>query len=177
MEEKKEETLNENNDSLNVEEQLEETTDVEETNDEDIEDLSEDIPTLEDFNEAKAKLKELEEKNKQLYARLKKTEQLPKKEIKETEISEEQLVRVAKLASSLDDEDFDVLKTIVGNSIAEKVENPLFKAYKAQKEKKKRSEASALKPSSPGIFTGKKDPNDPSLSKDEHRKLVEKLLA
>lgn len=171
MEEQKEETLNENNDSLNVEEELEETQE-EESNEE----VSDDTPTLEDFNEAKAKLKELEEKNKQLYARLKKTEQLPKKDNKETEISEEQLLRVAKLATSLDDEDLEVLKTIVGNSIAEKVDNPLFKAYKAQKDKKKRSEASALRPSTPGMFTGKKNPNDPNLSKEEHKKLVEQLL-
>jgi len=170
---------NENNDSLNVEEELEETqeeTQEEETNE--VEEEESDSPTLEDFNEAKAKLKELEEKNKQLYARLKKGEQKPLQTNNKTEITEEQLLKVARMANSLDDDDLEVLKTITGNSIADKMDNPLFKAYKELKEKKKRSEASALKPSSPGNYTSdKKNPNNPSLSDEEHRKLVEKLMS
>lgn len=173
MENEKEETLNEDETSTN--EELETQDEEEESNEEEETEESDDSPTMEDFEKAQAKLKELEEKNKQLYARLKKSEVKPNKP-KDTEITEEQLLKVAKLASSLDDEDLDVLKTVVGNSIAEKVDNPLFKAYKAQKDKKKRSEASALRPSAPGNFTGKKNPNDPNLSKEEHRKLVEQLL-
>ncbi len=177
---------NENNDSLNVEEELEETQDEsqeEESNEseesyEDTDDDSdeESTPSLEDFNKAQAKLKELEEKNKQLYARLKKGEQKPLQTKNKEGMTEEQLIKVAKIASSLDDDDLEVLGTITGNSIADKMTNPLFKAYKEQKERKKRSEASALKPSSPNTFTSKKDPNNPELSEDDHKKMVEQMM-
>jgi len=174
MEEKNEDIeTSENNEELE-----ESTEEVEETNDELETEEESDSPTLEDFNEAKAKLKELEEKNKQLYARLKKGEQKPLQTNNKTEITEEQLLKAARMANTLDDDDLEVLKTITGNSVADKMDNPLFKAYNELKEKKKRSEASALKPSSPGNYSSdKKNPNNPNLSDEEHRKLVEKLMS
>ncbi len=167
----------ENNEELEEtqdESQEEESNESEESQEETDDDSDEESPSLEDYNKVQAELKEFKEKNKQLFARLKKTEQKPLQ--KKEGITEEQLIRVAKVASSLDDDDLEVLGTITGNSIADKMDNPLFKAYKEQKEKKKRSEASALKPSSPNTFSGKKDPNNPNLTEDEHKELVEKMM-
>jgi hypothetical protein len=169
----------ENNEELEEtqdESQEEESNESEESYEDTDDDSDEKLPSLEDYNEAKAKLKEFEEKNKQLYARLKKGEQKPLQTKNKEGMTEEQLIKVAKIASSLDDDDLEVLGTITGNSIADKMTNPLFKAYKEQKERKKRSEASALKPSSPNIFTSKKDPNNPELSEDDHKKMVEQMM-
>lgn len=148
----------ENND-VETEEQTEETTEGEETPD------------------VEAKLKELEENNKKLYARLKKAEAEAKKPKQETD--EEKLLRLAKLSTSLDDDDLEVLKTLAGASLEDKVKNPLFLAYKEQKDKKAKAEAAALKPSTAGrIYSGDKDdPNEPGISQEEHRKRVEKMMS
>jgi hypothetical protein len=167
MEELKNEDIETSENNEEIEESLDENLDetLEET----------DGPSLEDYNEAQAKLKELEEKNKQLYARLKKTEQ-PNKNNKTESLNEEQLIKLSRVASTLDDDDLEVLKTINGSSLSEKMENPLFKAYKEQKTREERSKASALKPSSAGRFKGEKSFNDPNLSQEEHRKMVEGLM-
>lgn len=172
MENEKEETLNEDVETSQNDEVVEET---EETT----EDTDTDTPTLEDYNE-------LQKKNKELYERAKKAEALAKslKEVKaeskptlktKTNLPEEDLIRTAKLASQLDDDDLEVLKTINGDSLAEKVDNPLFKAYKEQKLKKAKSEAAALKPyaSSNSYVNGIK----PDMSEEEHRKMWQKLTS
>lgn len=155
-----------------VEETYEETQ--EETQEETDTD-NENVPSIEDYYE-------LQKKNKELYERAKKAEALaktlkstPKKADLQTNLPEEDLVRTAKLANQLDEDDLEVLKTINGSSLSEKVENPLFKAYKEQKLQKAKSEAAALKPSggsnsySPGI--------KPDMTEEEHRKLWNKMIS
>jgi hypothetical protein len=150
-----------------------------ETTDEVVEETDEgqeDGPTLEDYEKAQAKLKELEEKNKQLYARIKKSEEKPTNKTNSKVSDEESLLRLAKVASSLDDEDLEVLKSINGNSIAEKVDNPLFKAFKAEKERKVKQKQSALSPSTPGRTFNKQDPNDPTLSPEDREAKIKKAM-
>jgi hypothetical protein len=156
-----------------IEETQEEVTEVEET--EDDEDNS-NIPSLEDYEALKKKAETLEAQ-KEHWRKKASIEAKPLQTNKTDGISEEQLLKMAKIASSIDNEDLEVLKTIVGDSIADKVDNPLFKAYKEAKEKKKRSEASSLKPSTPSFVYDKKNPNSPELSAEEHRKLVEKMMS
>jgi len=153
---------------------------VDSTNDEveaETEEVAEETntPTLEDFYA-------LEKKNKELFERAKKAEALAK-QVKQAPLAknaplqtntEEDLIRTAKLASQLDDDDLDLLKTIQGSSIAEKLENPLFKAYKEQKAKKAKSDSAQLKPSgssnsfAPGI--------KPGMTEDEHKELWNKMM-
>jgi hypothetical protein len=169
------ENIEENVTSENIEE-VETTEEVEDT-DEGQEDEVSNSPTLEDFEKAQAKLKELEEKNKQLYARIKKSEEQKTNKKTNTNISdEESLLRLAKVAGSLDDEDLEVLKSINGSSIAEKVDNPLFKAFKAEKERKLKQSKSALSPSTPGRTFNKQDPNDQTISPEEREARIKKTM-
>jgi hypothetical protein len=176
MEEKNEDIeTSENNEEETSEDTQEETSeDTQEETSEDTQDGDE-TPTLEDFEKAQAKLKELEEKNKQLYARVKKQEAKPLKTKEETLELDENLIRVARLASTLDDDDLEVLKTLNG-SINEKLENPAFKAYKEAKDKKVRSQKASLGTSTSGQYSSKDNPNKPGLSPEEHRKIVEKMM-
>lgn len=125
------------------------------------------------------KVKELEEKNKQLYARLKKAEQKgSKKESNDTEVMDEsRLLKLSRLAKDLDDDDFEILEGIAGESIEEKLENPAFKAWKEQKAAKAKDEAASMPPSTPGRAASKEnDPNEARLSKEEHRKRIQQLM-
>lgn len=159
MENEKEETLNENNDSTNVEEVVE-TEEVETDN----------TPTLEDYEA-------LKQKNKELYERAKKAEALAKakreapltKEIKNTE---EDLIRTARLASQLDDDDLEMLTSLNG-TLTEKINNPLFKAYKENKARKLKSESASIKPSGSGsVSTPKAD-----MTPEEHKEWFKKVMA
>jgi hypothetical protein len=129
-----------------------------------------------------AKVQELEEKNRQLYARVKKAEGKgdgSKKDANDTEsIDEARLLKISKLAQDLDDEDFEVLEGIAGESIEEKMKNPAFKAWKEQKQAKAKDEAASMSPSTPGRATPSKenDPNEPGISKEEHQKRVKQLM-
>jgi len=82
------------------------------------------------------------------------------------------LIRTARLASQLDDDDLEVLKTLTG-SLAEKINNPLFKAYKENKVKKQKSESASLKPSN-GISAPKVKPD---MTPEEHKAWVKKLMS
>ena len=152
IEETQDET--ENNDSTNVEEVVEETDNT---------------PTLEDYEA-------LKQKNKELYERAKKAEALAKakkeapltKEIKNTE---EDLIRTARLASQLDDDDLEMLTSLNG-TLTEKINNPLFKAYKESKSKKLKSESASLKPSSGGTTPPKAD-----MTPEEHKEWFKKVMA
>jgi hypothetical protein len=158
-----EETLDENNDSLNVEEEVE-TEEVETDN----------SPTLEDYEALQKKNKELFERAKKAEAQAKAKKESPLIKTNETTSSdEEKLLKLAKLANQLDEEDLELLKTINGASLEDKINNPLFKAYKAQSDKKKKSEASTLKPSGFSAGTGI---NKPDLTPEEHKKLWEKSI-
>ena len=94
------------------------------------------------------------------------------KKTNETNVSEEDLIRIARLASQLDDDDLEVLKTL-GGSLTEKINNPLFKAYKENKVKKQKSESASLKPSN-GILAPKVKPN---MTPEEHKAWVKKLMS
>jgi len=171
MEEVKNEDIETSENNEELEEELDEGLD-EGTEEEPEEEESED----DDNSDLQAKIEELEEKNKQLYARLKKTDKPNKPKKTSSNLDEEQLIRISKVASQLDDDDLEVLKTINGSSISDKLENPLFKAYKAEKQRKEKSKASSLKPSSPGRFKGEKDPNQAGITAEEHRAMVEKMM-
>jgi len=175
MEQEKNEDIETSENNEELEEELDEGLD--EGQDEDSNESDDDNESEDDDNsDLQAKVKELEEKNKQLYARLKKTDKPNKPKKTSSNLDEEQLIRISKVASQLDDDDLEVLKTINGSSISDKLENPLFKAYKAEKQRKEKSKASSLKPSSPGRFKGEKDPNEVGITAEEHRARVEKLM-
>lgn len=159
------ETPTENNDSTNVEEVVEETEEVTE---------ADNTPTLEDYEALQKKNKELFERAKKAEAQAKAKKESPLLKTNETESNdEERLLRLAKIANQVDDEDLEVLKTINGSSLEEKLKNPAFVAFKAQKDKKKRSEASALKPSGSNVVFGDKNLNKPGITPEEHKKLWE----
>ena len=99
-----------------------------------------------------------------------KSEELKKSN--ETNVSEEDLIRTARLASQLDDDDLEVLKTLSGN-LAEKINNPLFKSYKESKVKKQKSESAALKPSRGGSVSQVKA----DMTPEEHKAWVKSLMS
>ena len=162
-------------------EELEETEAEEvdeETNEEDNEDGT---PTIEDYqrlNEDYQRLKKEAETlkaQKEHWRKKAQTSQPKGEELKksnETNVSEEDLIRTARLASQLDDDDLEVLKTL-GGSLAEKINNPLFKAYKESKVKKQKSESASLKPSN-GILSPKAKPN---MTPEEHKAWVKKIMS
>jgi len=163
----------------------EEPTEVEETEVEEIIEEDEndsDSPTLEDFKELEKKAKTLEAQKEhwRKKAETVKTDK-PINKINnnktENNLDEETLIRISQVASRLDDDDLEVLKTIQGSSIADKMDNLAFKAYKAQKDKKKRSEASALRPSGSATYTAGNSFAKPELSAEEHRKLYDKAMS
>jgi hypothetical protein len=166
-EETKDSSLSEDIDSTNDEE-------VVETESEDDEAETDDTPTLEDYEALKQKNKELFERAKkaEALAKAKKNAELKSNKSNETNVSEEDLIRTARLASQLDDDDLEVLKTL-GGSLAEKIENPLFKAYKESKVKKQKSESASLKPSN-GISAPKVKPD---MTPEEHKAWVKKLMS
>lgn len=167
-EETKDPGLSENIDSTNDEEVVE--TETEETEEVD----TDDTPTLEDYQALKQKNKELFERAKkaEALAKAKKNAELKFNKTNETNVSEEDLIRTARLASQLDDDDLEVLKTL-GGSLAEKINNPLFKAYKENKVKKQKSESASLKPSN-GISAPKVKPD---MTPEEHKAWVKKLMS
>lgn len=167
-EETKDPGLSENIDSTNDEEVVE--TETEETEEVD----TDDTPTLEDYQALKQKNKELFERAKkaEALAKAKKNAELKSNKNNETNVSEEDLIRTARLASQLDDDDLEVLKTL-GGSLAEKINNPLFKAYKENKVKKQKSESASLKPSN-GISATKVKPD---MTPEEHKAWVKKLMS
>ena len=171
--EKEVEETTETNDELEEteEENLEEETNEEETEEEQ---TDSDSPTLEDYEKLQKKLKTIEAQ-KEHWRKKAQTSQPKGEELKksnETNVSEEDLIRTARLASQLDDDDLEVLKTL-GGSLAEKINNPLFKAYKENKVKKQKSESASLKPSN-GILSPKAKPN---MTPEEHKAWVKKLMS
>lgn len=155
-------------------EELEETEAEEvdeETNEEDNDDGT---PTIEDYQRLKKEAETLKAQ-KEHWRKKAQTSQPKGEELKksnETNVSEEDLIRTARLASQLDDDDLEVLKTLSG-SLTEKINNPLFKAYKENKVKKQKSESASLKPSN-GILAPKVKPN---MTLEEHKAWVKKLMS
>lgn len=166
--EKVEETTEKNDEEL---EETEAEEVDEETNEEDNEDGT---PTIEDYQRLKKEAETLKAQ-KEHWRKKAQTSQPKGEELKksnETNVSEEDLIRTARLASQLDDDDLEVLKTL-GGSLAEKINNPLFKAYKENKVKKQKSESASLKPSN-GILSPKAKPN---MTPEEHKAWVKKLMS
>ena len=163
-----EETTTTNDEEL---ETNDEDTQDEETNEEDNEDGT---PTIDDYQRLKKEAETL--KAQKEHWRKKAQTSQPKgealKKSNETNVSEEDLIRTARLASQLDDDDLEVLKTL-GGSLAEKINNPLFKAYKESKVKKQKSESASLKPSN-GISAPKAKPD---MTPEEHKAWVKKLMS
>lgn len=177
MDKEKNENIYSQNDEEETfeDEDYEESLEVEEEDSED-KDKSEESDSSE-LEELKKKYEELEGKNKQLFERLKKTNKKPAETKNKGSFSEEDLIRISKVASSLDDDDLEVLQSIKGESIADKLDNPMFKAYKKDKQAKQRSEASSLKPSKPGLQVQGKSFDDPNLSAEDHKKMFNKLMS
>lgn len=158
-----------------VEETQEEVKEVETTDVEETEDDNEDgTPTIEDYQRLKKEAETLKAQ-KEHWRKKAQTSQPKGEELKksnETNVSEEDLIRTARLASQLDDDDLEVLKTLSG-SLAEKINNPLFKAYKEKKVKKQKSESASLKPSN-GISAPKAKPD---MTPEEHKAWVKSLMS
>lgn len=157
-----------NNDELENEE-LETPTGEEDNSDDNSGSDSDELEELKKQNE------ELMNKNKQLFERLKKTNKSTKSNM--SNLREEDLIRISKVASNLDEDDLEILKTIKGESIAEKLDNPMFKAYKKDKQAQERSKASSLQPSKPGIQVQGKSFSDPNISLEEHKKMFNELMS
>lgn len=174
MENEKNENINSQNDEQELEnEELETPTGAENNS----EDNSEDSSNSDELEELKKQNEELMNKNKQLFERLKKTNKSTKSNTSnQSGFGEEDLIRLSKVASKLDDDDLEVLKTIKGESIADKLDNPMFKAYKKDKQAQERSKASSLAPSKPGIQVQGKSFSDPSISPEDHKKMFNELM-
>lgn len=164
--EKVEETTEKNDEEL---EETEAEEVEEETNEEEEDDSN--IPSVEDYEKAMKELKTL--KAQKEHWRKKATSKPDKKEdFNKTNVSEEDLIRTARIASKLDDDDLEMLSSLNG-SLQEKLENPLFKAYKDGKAKKLKSESASLKPSS-GATASKAKAN---MTAEEHKKWVKSLMS
>ena len=136
----------EKNDSQNVEEELETQEDTqEETNNEELDETEEEESndeelTLEDYNK-------LKEKNKQLYARLKKLETKKVSKEQTNKNNENYLTRdeAILLNRGYDEDDINKLQKLAGNgSLMEASEDPLFVAYKKEKERQVKSNQAQL---------------------------------
>ena len=164
-------------DETSTNEELEtETNEVEETNEAEETEQSDDSPTLEDFEQAQAKLKELEEKNKQLYARLKKTEKV-KTETVTKETNENYLTRdeAILLAKGYDEDDINSLRKLAGDgNLIEASKDPMFQAYKKEKERKEKAKKSQLGASGAGVNKGQKPVGE--MTEEEHRALFYKSV-
>lgn len=126
-------------------------------------------------SEENSEVEELKQKNKDLFERAKKAEALAKqfkKPTNKTNVSEEDLIRTARIASQLDDDDLEMLSSLNG-TMQEKLENPLFKAYKESKARKSKSESASLKPSGGATATKAK----PNMTAEEHKAWVKKLMS
>ena len=170
MEDNEKEVIDETIEETQEEVNEVETTDVEETE----EDTDDGTPTIEDYQRLKKEAETLKAQ-KEHWRKKAQTSQPKGEELKksnETNVSEEDLIRTARLASQLDDDDLEVLKTL-GGSLAEKINNPLFKAYKESKVKKQKSESASLKPSN-GISAHKVKPD---MTPEEHKAWVKKLMS
>lgn len=170
MEDNEKEVIDETIEETQEEVNEVETTDVEETE----EDNDDGTPTIEDYQRLKKEAETLKAQ-KEHWRKKAQTSQPKGEELKksnETNVSEEDLIRTARLASQLDDDDLEVLKTL-GGSLAEKINNPLFKAYKESKVKKQKSESASLKPSN-GISAPKAKPD---MTPEEHKAWVKKLMS
>ena len=170
MEDNEKEVIDETIEETQEEVNEVETTDVEETE----EDNDDGTPTIEDYQRLKKEAETLKAQ-KEHWRKKAQTSQPKGEELKksnETNVSEEDLIRTARLASQLDDDDLEVLKTL-GGSLTEKINNPLFKAYKENKVKKQKSESASLKPSN-GILSPKAKPN---MTPEEHKAWVKKLMS
>lgn len=170
MEDNEKEVIDETIEETQEEVNEVETTDVEETE----EDTDDGTPTIEDYQKLKKEAETLKAQ-KEHWRKKAQTSQPKGEELKksnETNVSEEDLIRTARLASQLDDDDLEVLKTL-GGSLAEKINNPLFKAYKESKVKKQKSESASLKPSN-GISAPKVKPD---MTPEEHKAWVKKLMS
>lgn len=185
MEKDKKEDIatSENNEELETKDEskdeTEEESNEEEVESEDSEDNTEDAddtPTLEDFNKAQAKLKELEEKNKQLYARLKKTEKV-KTETVTKKTNENYLTRdeAILLAKGYDEDDIESLRKLAGNgNLVEASKDPMFLAYKKEKERQEKAKKSQLGASGAGVYKGQKPVGE--MTEKEHRALFYKSV-
>lgn len=165
MENEKEETLTENNDSTNVEEVVEETTD--------------NTPTLEDYEA-------LKQKNKELYERAKKAEALAKakkdatlkKEINETQsgLTREEAILYAKGYTDEEVELANKLAKVNETTPLKAIEDEIFKAKYEQRLQKEKSAKASLSPSS---GAGRFQPEKPTteMTPEEHKAYAMKLLS
>lgn len=161
-----------------IDESQKEVNEVEETTDEPNSDDDSTVPTLEDYEALKKKAETLQAQKEhwRKKAELSKNNTVVNKS-NNTEVSdEEKLLKMAKLATTLDEDDFEVLKSLNGSSYEEKINSPLFKAYKEDKERKAKSKEAALKPSSPGRTFSKNDPNEPGITPEEREARIKKEM-
>lgn len=160
-----------------IDEGQEEVTEVEETTGEP---YSDDDSTvyLEDYQKLKKENETLKAQKEHWRKKAELTKNNPVvNKSNNTEVSdEEKLLKMAKIATTLDEDDFEVLKSLNGSSYEEKINNPLFKAYKADKERKAKSKEAALKPSSPGRTFSKNDPNEPGITPEEREARIKKEM-
>ena len=170
MTEEKDPTVNELDDSQNVEEVVDEVVEQEEATDSD-------VPTLEDY-------RSLEQKNKELYERAKKAEGTAKvlkqtptlKSTEQAGLTREEVILYAK--GYTDDEVATALKLATLNG-----ENPLvvaesddyFKAKVAERKKKEKSEQASL-PASYGSGRVKADKPIGDMDRDEHIEHFNKVM-
>lgn len=168
MEDEKDLGLNENNDSINVEEVVEADADTDNT------------PTLEDYEA-------LKQKNKELYERAKKAEALAKAkrdaELKSNKTNETQsgLTREEAIlyAKGYTDEEVELatkLAKVNDTTPLKAIEDEIFKAKVSARLKKEKSEKASLSPSG---GAGRIQPDKPTteMTPEEHKAYAMKLLS
>ena len=178
-----EETTETNDEELEeLEEETEETSDEEELEEESEEDDSEDedndSPTLSYYEKLQKELKTLKAQKEhwRKKANLKpgESKDKPKEEIKKTNDNYLTRDEAILLTKGYDEDDIQQLKRIAGdNSLIEASNDPLFKAYK--KEKQQKEKASKAQLSSSNRPLGAKKPIS-EMSDEEHKAYFYKML-
>jgi hypothetical protein len=171
MEENKNEDIetSENNEEL---EETEDESQEEETN-EGSEDESQDDSEEELSKEEYEKLKE---KNKQLYARLKKLESKKVSKEQTNKSNSDYLTRdeAILLNKGYDEDDINKLQRLAGNgSLIEASEDPLFVAYRNEKQRKEKSNQAQLSGSNK-LSRGQKPIS--KMTEEEHKAFFKRTL-
>ena len=170
MEEEKNEDIetSENNEEL---EETEDESQEEETNEE-----SEDEDDSEEEELSKEEYDKLKEKNKQLYARLKKLESKKVSKEQTNKSNSDYLTRdeAILLNKGYDEDDISKLQKLAGDgSLIEASEDPLFVAYRKEKERKEKSSQAQLSGSN-RLSKGQKPVG--KMTDEEHKAFFRKNL-
>lgn len=167
-------------DSLQPDEQVEETTEEVDEVDVDVDESTDDTEQEESYDSESEVVKSLKEKNKQLFERAKKAEAEAKKAKSKPSKPNSTLTRdeAILIAKGYEDEDLSILKTLQAGkkaqgedlSLTELIKDPLYEAYVERREAKKKSEEAQLRASG----SSKAHVNKKPMTPEEHQEFAAK---